>query len=150
MIGFPRALLVDNVLTPQGDAARGETRAILSGSEAEIDLQSQELDVLATGSVPTAWEIGGSLEIRHTISVAVVVQHGDLLEASRLRDAIVLELILRATSRATRNALANAVDPAGVQEFADLGWSIDYRPLRLDTPNENATITFAIDTRLDR
>jgi len=150
VIGFPRSLLVDNVLTPQGDAARGETRAILSGSEAEIDLQSQELDVLATSSVPIRWEIGGSLEVRHTISVAVVVQHGDPAEASRLRDAIVLELILRATSQATRNALANAADPAGVQEFADLGWSIDYRPLRIDTPNENATITFSIDTRLDR
>lgn len=151
MIAFPRRLIVDHVLTPQGLEERGETRAILSGAEAELGVVAQEIDLLATTTRPLGYEIGGGVELRHEISVAVVVQHGDPAEAVRLRDAIVLELCLRALD--VWSTIAQETDPgvpAGAHYPTRLAWSIDWRPLAISDTNETATITFTLDTQLDR
>lgn len=149
MIGFPRRLLVDHVLTPQGDEALGERRAFLAEVEQEIGIQAQELDLLGLTTRPLAYEIGGGVELRHEISVAVVVQHGDPVEARRIRDLIVLDLCLRAIDASS--VLANDEDPDVAGHYLTaIRWAVDWRPLTIDDTNETATLTFTIDTQLDR
>lgn len=149
MIGFPRRLLVDHVLAPQGDEALGERRAFLADVEPEIGVEAQELDLLGLTTRPLAYEIGGGVELRHEISVAVAVQHGDRAEARRLRDRIVLDLCLRAIDASSE--LANEVDPDVAGHYLTaIRWAVDWRPLTLDDTNETATVTFTIDTQLDR
>lgn len=148
MIGFARSVIVDEILVPQGDEVRGETRAFLDPEAAPLDVEAQELDLLAVTTRPIGFEIGGGVELRHEVSVAVDVQHADRAEAIRLRDLIVLELCLRARDR--EDAIRQLVDPTTDQYVTAIGWSIDWRPFSIDTPNESATITFTIDTQLDR
>ena len=147
MIGFARRLIVDHVLTPQTLEVRGETRAFLDPESRPLDSNAQELDLLATTTRPIGGEIGGGLELRHEVSVAVAVQHGDPVEAIRLRDAIVLELCLRA--RDSWDAIAQEVDAGSGQYAVAFAWSVDWRPLGIDDTNETATITFTVDTQLD-
>lgn len=147
MIGFARSLVVDHVLEPQTLEERGETRAYLDPDSRPLDTHPQEIDLLAVSTRPLSFEIGDGMSLRHEVSVAVVVQHGDPPEAIRLRDLIVLELCLRA--RDAWPAIAQLVDPATGQYAERFEWAVDWRPLVVDTPNESATITFTIDTQLD-
>jgi hypothetical protein len=147
VIGYARGIVVDRVLVPQSDKARGETRAFLDPDSRPLDVEPQELDLLAVTTRPLEEEIGGGMTLRHEIGVALVVQHGRQSEAVRLRDAIALELVLRFV-----DVLDGEIpsDPATGQYVTGRSWSIDYRPLIPDTPNEAATISFVIDTQLDR
>lgn len=149
MIGFARRLLVEHVLAPQSDEARGERRAFLSDSEPELGVSAQEIDLLATTTRPLTYEIGGGMELRHEVSVAVVVQHGDPREAVRLRDLIVLDLCVRAVDAWPAIAQEEDVDVPGHYPTR-LGWSVDWRPLTVADTNESATITYTLDTQLDR
>jgi hypothetical protein len=147
MIAWLVDLLDTEILEPQGDEARGEKRAIRNPDEEALDVEAQSLDVRPITTVPIGYEIGGSVELQHTIAVAVDVQHGDPAEAARLRDAIVLDLILR--TRTARAAIAAATDPATGQSVDRIDWSIDWRPLGVGDTNESAVLTFTIDTTLD-
>lgn len=151
MIGFAYDLLVDHVLAPQAaEPVPAERRAYLDPEATPIDVEAQEIDVLATSSAPIAGteEIGGGVEVRHTISVGLDVQHGDRAEARRLRDLIALDLVLRALD--SRGVIESAVDATTGQYVTRLGWAIDYTPLGTGDTNESATLTFTIDTQLDR
>lgn len=151
MIGFAYDLLVDHVLAPQAAAPTpAERRAYLDPDAVALDVEAQEIDVLSTSSAPVAGtqEIGGGVEVRHTISVAVDVQHGDRVEARRLRDLIALDLVLRLLD--ARGVIEDAVDATTGQYVTRVGWSVDYTPLGTSDTNESATLTFTIDTQLDR
>ena len=150
MIGFVTDLLVVNVLDPQALEERGETRAYVDVEGLPVDADPQELDLLPLSTTIRSREIGGSIELRHTIDVGLDVQHGDAGEARRLRDAIVLELVLRHLD--ARDAYAQAVDPVSAAYVIESGFTIDYRPLAVgDTDtNASATISFVFDTALDR
>lgn len=148
MIGFVRDLLDEIVLEPQATVDETERRATLHPDAGELDVVAQQLDVLALTTEPVSFEIGGGMTLRHRLDVAVVVQHGDPAEAVRIRDLIVLDLCLRAYDEVA--AFEDARDTATGQYVTDLRWSVDYRPLSIDTPNESATIMFVVDTQLDR
>jgi hypothetical protein len=151
VIDYPSALIVDHVLTPQGAEARGATRAILIDRLAvePLGTEAQQLDLLSVTSQPIEWEIGGGMTIRHTVSVMVQTQHGDLVVARQLRDLIVTELIMRART-ADRGPMRQTADPVTGQYLTRLTWSIDWRPLRgLDTPNAHAAVSFVLDCQLD-
>lgn len=148
MIGFVRNFLIDLVLEPQSDEAMGERRAFLDPESRPLDVEAQEIDLLGLSTAPVSYEIGGGMELRHTISAAVEVAHGDPAEAIRLRDAIVLDLVLRCLDNL--DAIYALRDPATGQYATRVEWTVDYRPFTIDTPNENATITFTVDTTLDR
>lgn len=145
MIGYPRRLIVDHVLTPQGDPDRGELRALLDVSSVELDVVAQSLDLMAVTSRPVSEEIGGGMIVRHAISCAVVVQHGDLAEAERIRDAITLDVVMR--FRAAWADMVNDTAGADGQTLAGHGWEVDYRPLRrFAGTTETATVVFTLDT----
>lgn len=152
MIGFVRGLLEDHVLSPQGtDVVPAERRATLHPEREELGVVAQQIDVLALTTEPVSFEIGGGMTLRHRLDVAVVVQHGDSGEATRIRDLLVLDLALRALDATP--AIMAALDEGTGQYVTDLRWTVDYRPLpglAIDTPNETATIVFTIETQLDR
>lgn len=154
MIGYARRLLTTHVLTPQAAVATVERRAVLLDSDTvELGIVAQQLDMAEVSStpIPERTEIGGTLTISHVLSVAVNVQHGDRLEARRIRDLIVIDLVARATLQATRAAMLGTADTdTPAQRFDDLRWSVDYRPLVVSSPNENAVLVFTLDTVLDR
>lgn len=148
MIGFVRDLLIEHVIAPQAAAERGERRAHHDPDSTPLGVEAQEIDLLALTTVPTGFEIGGTIELRHTISAALDVQHGDRAEAGRLRDAIVLDLCLRALD--ARSLIEGEYDPASGQTIEALSFTIDYRPLGTSDTNESAVIVFTADTRLER
>ena len=149
MIGYPYDLLVEHVLQPQGEASRGELRAVLDPDAAPLDVDPQEIDARAISTQPVAYEVGGGLEVVHRLSVVVNVQHGDPGKARERRDAIALEVALRAV--AAVDAMVNADDPAGRQQIERVTWSVDYVPLLGSTDrdtNESATFTFDVTARV--
>lgn len=153
VIGFPRRLIEEFVLESQADPAVPEERRTYLDPEARpIDVSPQEADVLGLTTRPTSYEIGGGLELRHVVSVAVDVQHGDGAEAVRRRDLIVTDLVLRALDN--RDEILAATDELSGQYVTRLDFEIDYRPLgsrtTADTPNESAVIAFTLDCTLDR
>lgn len=158
MIAFPRSLLISLVLDPQADPEvvdvdlpEGETHVALRDvDDRPLDAVPQNLAILATTTTQTGFSIGNGVELRHTIDVGVDVQHGDAGQAEEIRDAIIHDLCLRAVDQ--QSEFMAAVDPAGEQSVARVRWSIDWRPLysSTETPNSSATITFTIDTDLDR
>lgn len=147
MIGYVRRLVETLVLDPQGDEARGELRAYRDPTETPIDVDAQELDTLALRSAPVRGDLTGGVEVRHELDVAIAVAHGDPVEAIRIRDAIALDLVLRYVDA---DLTAADPDPASGQYVTAATWSIDYRPLAFDDTRETATLTFTIDTQLDR
>lgn len=145
MIEFAHDLLVELVLTPQADEDRGEFRAYLDVDELPIDVAPQALTVLDVTTDPIGYEIGAMMEVRHRIDVGVAVQHGELGEATRIRNRILLELCARLDAVAP--AMMAADDPdGGRQQITRARWSIDYRPLNAaDDLIATAVIEFAID-----
>jgi hypothetical protein len=148
VIAFARSVILEHVLEPQQLEERGELRAFLDPEAMPLDTRPQEIDLLNVTTRPGSFEIGNGLTLRHEISVGIAVAHGDRVEGRRLLDGIVLELCLRALD--SWDEIGQEVDPASGQYVTALTWAIDWRPLPLDTPNESATITFSIDTQLDR
>lgn len=149
MIGFVRALIEELILLPQGDETVPEERRVYLDPESRpLDVMAQEADVRAVTSVPVAWEIGGGLEVRHRISVAVDVQHGDPAEAVRRRDAIALDLCLRIVDETP--AILAATDEVTGQYPTRVEWSVDYTPLATSDTNESATIAVDVTTQIDR
>lgn len=149
MIGWVQGLLELHVVLPQAtDPVPAERRAYLDPTAAPVDVRPQEIDVRALSTVPIGYEIGGGLELRHTIEVAVDVQHGDATESRRLRDLIVLDLALRALD--VRDEIGAATDPTTGQTVTRVDWSVDYRPLGTSDTNESGVLTFTVDTILDR
>ena len=146
MIGYVRELLLDLVVTPQATVEEEERRAFLDVAGRPIDVVPQNLALLASGTVPIAFEIGEGMEVRHTIDVGLDVQHGDGNEADRIRDLIVLDLCKRANARAVEFMAADP-DPETGQSVTLVRWEVDYRPLVAyeNTPNATARITFSID-----
>lgn len=151
MIGFVRDLLVEFVLTPQATVDVEERRAFLDVERRPIDVMPQDLELLATRTVPIGFEIGdaASVELRHTIDVGVDVQHGDAAEAERIRDLIVRDLCVRCLGAA--GAFMAADDPTTGQSVSRVTFEVDWRPVYVnaDSPNSTATITFTIDADLD-
>lgn len=143
MIGYPKRLLIDHVLAPQGDEARGELRAVLNPNEVELGVEVQNLDLMPVSTRPLQAEIGGGMSVRHELSVRVEVQHGDLTECERLRDGIVLELVTRFMG--AWSAMVNDDEDSGGQSLSGSTWRVDYRALRVATPAENATVVFTLD-----
>lgn len=149
MIGFARNLVETLVVEPQTlDTVDEERRIYLDPESRPIGSDPQEADVRALTSRPLSYEIGGGVEIRHTISVAVDVAHGDPVEALRRRDLIVLDLILRTVDQL--EAIAAASDEETGQYVTRLTWEVDYRPLGSSDTNESAVITFDLDVELSR
>lgn len=149
MIGFAQALIESLVVAPQDTADTPDDRRVyLDPESAPIDATPQEVDVRAVTTVPLRYEIGGGLEVRHTIAVAVDVQHGDPVEARRRRDLITLDLCLRALDR--RHEILSAVDPETGQYPTQVEWSVDWTPLGTGTTNESAVVTFTLDAEIDR
>lgn len=147
MIGFPFELILEHVVRPQDDATLGERRVYLDPEAAPINVEAQEIDARALTTRPTGVaEIGGTIELRHTILIGLDVQHGDANESLRLRDLILLDLILRLVAAAD---LIGERDEATRQEISGLSWAIDYRPAGGGDTNESATITVTIDSLLD-
>lgn len=147
MIGFAVDLIVDNVIAPQELEERGELRVYRDPEARPIDAHPQEIDLLGVTTRPLEWEIGGGVSLRHEVSVAVVVAHGDPAEGRRLLNGIVTDLVLRTLDAWT--TIAQEVGPAG-EYPTRLDFAIDWRGLPLDTPNDSATITFVVDVQLDR
>lgn len=147
MIGFVTGLLVEHVLDPQADPARGELRAFRDPTSTPLDVDAQEIDLLPLSTSVVGWEIGGTVLLRHRVDAAVDVQHGDPAEARRLRDGIVLDLVRRLL--AARGEIVSAVDVASGEAVTTVEVEVDYRPLGVDTANESATLTFTLDTTLD-
>lgn len=151
MIGWIRQLVVDHVLAPQGDPSiPAERRAYVDPESRPLGSEAVELDVLATTTRPLAEEIGGGFALRHELDVGLEVQHGDPAEATRLRDAIVLDLVMRLTDPATLDTFGTGSDPATGQYVTRTGWVVSYAPLVADTPNEYARLTITVETQLDR
>lgn len=152
VIGFAHALLVGLVLGPQattptswpyGDGT-STARAFLDVSELPIDVAPQALSVLDVTTTPGAFEIGAAFEVQHRIDVGISVQHGDLAEANKIRNQIVLELCARCDLAA--GAMMAADDPDGAQAISRVRWRVDYRPLTAsDDTVAEAVIEFAID-----
>jgi hypothetical protein len=155
VIGWVLDLLEEHVLTPITVEAADpgvpeEFRVVLDPESTPIDVEPQEVDVTPITTVPVESDLTGSLVLRHTIIVAVDVQHGDPAEARRLRDGIVLHLILSAQAHAP-DMFAAAADAASGQYVVAANWGIDWRPVVvIDTPIESAVVTFTVDTVLDR
>lgn len=147
MIEFAETLLIEHVLTPQGEPELGEFRAILAGVELAIDVEAQQLDRLGVRTIPLSFEIGSGFALRHEILIGVVVQHGDRAEAERIRNRIVRDVCLRAFT--ARSSMAQERDLETGEELSSITWSIDWRPLRIDTPNASASVTFVLETQLD-
>ena len=153
MIGYARGLLVDLVLTPQADlgVVDAERLAYVDPDSRPLDVEAQELDVRAASTAVVGWQIGGSVTVRHTISVALDVAHGDPAQALRLRDAIVLDLVLRYLDPDVREAFYSTPDPAGAQEITRLDLApVDYAPLGVSDTNESAVLTFVLDAEITR
>lgn len=149
MIGFAQELIETVVLAPQdGPDVDPDRRLYLDPESAPVDASPQEADVFAISTVPVRYEIGGGLEVRHTVDVAVDVQHGVPEESRRRRDLITLDLCLRALDNL--DALGSAVDPETGQYVTRVEWSVDYRPLSTTGTNESATIRFTLDAQVDR
>jgi hypothetical protein len=151
VIGYAFGLLVEHVVAPQDDEALGERRTYNDPDARPLDVSPQELDVRAVSSRIVSYEIGGGFTVRHTISVALDVQHGDPAEARRLRDLIVLDLVKRALVGTGRDGFANAAPEAGTGQYvaAVAIGDIDYTPLGESTTNESAVVPFLIDTQID-
>lgn len=150
MIGFAQGLIEDLIVRPQDTPDTDDDRRIyLDPDSAPIDSTPQEVDVIPMTTTPLRYEIGGSLEVRHRIDVAVDVQHGSFAEARRRRDLIVLDLCLRALWNV--EAIMSAVDPETGQYPTGLEWSVNYLPLGTTATgsNESATITFTVDVQID-
>ena len=143
MIGFAVDLLVEHVLAGQLDPAAGEGRVYRGGDDRPVDVNAQEVDVRPLTSRVVRYEIGGSVTFRHVVSLAVNVQHGDADEAVRLRDLIVLDLVLR--SLAARPEILGATDPATGQEVEAIEVEVDYRPLGISDTSESAVLVFSLD-----
>lgn len=148
MIGYPFELLREHVVAPQDDEALGERRVYLDPQAAPLNTDAQEIDLRALATVQTGRaEIGGTIELRHTIAVGLNVQHGDPEQSRRLRDLILLDLILR-----LRDVGVNLIgdrDEATGQEITEIKWAVDYRPFGVSDTNESATMTVTIETNLD-
>lgn len=157
MIGWVYDRIVGLVVEPQASSAGSVTVAgrewslatVRDPDSAPLNANAQELDLIGLGTAPISGteEIGGGVELRHTITVGLSVEHGDPVAARMIRDAIVTELVLR--YRASESAIRQTRDPATGQYVSRLGWSVDYRPLAVDTPNEYASVTFTVDATLD-
>lgn len=148
MIGYVRALLDEFVFAPQGDEARGDRRALLDLSESPLGTEAQELDTLALRSYPTGSDLSGGVTVRHELTLAVAVTHGDREQAIALRDGIVTDLVLRC--RAVGPALMGmAPDSTTGQYVTAITWAVDYRDLGLTDAQETAVLTFTVDTELD-
>lgn len=148
MIGFAFDLVVEHVVKPQQDEARGELRAYYDPDAQPLDVHAQEIDARATTSRIVGYEIGGGLTVRHEIVVGINVGHGDPVEARRLRDLIVLDVVRRLFAA---EAIAQAVDGETGQYVAavDLG-PVDYSPLgTASDTNESALLTVLIDVQID-
>lgn len=112
-----------------------------------MDVEPQSITVLDVQTTPLAFEIGDTAEIRHRIDVGISVQHGDLSEANRIRNRIVLELCARADYAA--GAMMAAIDPDQEQAITRVRWAVDYRPLSAaDDTIADAVIEFTIDADL--
>lgn len=155
MIGYVLDLLEEHVLTPitveaEDPSVPAEFRVVLDATATPIDVEPQEVDVTPITTVPVESDLTGGLVLRHTIIVAVDVQHGDSGEARRLRDGVILHLILSAQAHAA-DMFAAAPDAASGQYVVASNWGVDWRPVVvIDTPIESAVVTFTIDTVLDR
>lgn len=149
MIAFAHDLLVEHLLQPQTLEGRGETRVTLDLASMPIGTDVQEIDVRDMRTRPVAYEIGGSVQLRHTVDVALEVRHGDALEARRLRDLILTEIMVRLV-RGGSAAMRSAEDTETGQQVESVAVSIDYtRPLPATDTNETATLVFDVDVTLD-
>jgi len=149
VIGYVRQLLDELVLAPQNDPAAvpdRTRRAVLDATESPIDVEASELDTLALRSTPVAADLAGGITVRHELDVAVAVRHGDPLEAIRLRDLIVLDLVMRFRAADFVNV---APDLETGQQVTRGTWAVDYRPLGLEDTRETATLTFTFDVEID-
>lgn len=144
MIGFVVDAIVESILAPQDDAALGERRVYVDPESAPIDVQAQEFDIAPVTTRPVGFEIGGAVEFEHRVAVELDVQHGDVKASRRIRDAILVDLVLRIRD----SALASVEDPAGHQEIETISYAISYAPHGISDTNESATLTFIVRTRL--
>lgn len=149
MIGFVQGLIETLIVAPQSSSDLDDDRRVyLDPEAAPIDAAPQEVDVRPVRTVPLTYEIGGGMQVRHTVSVAVDVQHGDPLESRRRRDLIILDLCLRTLD--VRSAIYSAVDPESGQYPTGIEWTVDYRPLGTSDTNESAVVTFDVTVEIDR
>lgn len=149
MTGYLIAKLRELVLDPQATVGTVERRAYVDPDGTPVTANAQEIDVAAMSTVIIGETTGRSLDLRHTLSVLLSVEHGDPVEATRLRDAIVVDLVVRFLT--TRPALLAAVDPASGQYGTDASLEVSYAPLDVipDALIEYATLTVTVDTTLD-
>lgn len=150
MIGFVTDLVIEHVLKPQATVPTVLHRAYVDPTSTPIDVQARELDLLEGGTEVTGWEIGGTVTIRHTFSVALDVQTGDPATGKAIRDAIVLDLFLRALD--ARETIVGETDPASGQTIDAIVARVDYAPFQYDgtDTNQSAVLIFTVDTSLDR
>lgn len=149
MTGYLIAALRELVLDPQATVDVEERRAFVDPDAIPLNVNAQELDVAPVSTIVLAESTGGSIELRHTISAALSVEHGDPVEARRLRDAIVVDLVRR--FYATRGDLLAVVDAPSGQYGTDATLEVSYAPLDVadDILAEYATLTITVDTTLD-
>lgn len=149
MTGYLLAALRDLVLTPQATVVDVERRAFLDPDAIPLNVNAQELDLAPVGTTILAESTGDSLELRHTITAALSVEHGDPAEAMRLRDLVTVDLVLRFLG--ARSALLALVDPDSGQYGTRANVEVSYAPLAVaeETLVEYATLVFTFDTTLD-
>lgn len=94
------AALVEHVVTPQSlDTVDAERRVYLDPDRVPLDVRPQTAEVVPLTSSPVSATIGEGGAVwtyQHVLVVDVSVQHGDLVEAYRLRDLVVGDLFDRA------------------------------------------------------
>lgn len=102
MIGPVVHLVRDLIVTPQtADDVPADRRLYLDPDAVPIDVHAQTAEVVAGTTVPTGVEIGAGHavpHVRHEVDVIVQIEHADPVEALRRRDAVVLDLYLRAVA----------------------------------------------------
>ncbi len=127
MIGWLLDAVRQVVLDPQaGAAVPAERRAVVQQGGLQTHAVSIVVGQTTTAPLRGSHLIGGGCQLAHAIQLEVTVEDGDLERARTRRDAVVLDLVMRALLDPT---LGGAESADGAQVLSGLEWEVAYADL---------------------
>lgn len=158
MIAAFQQALYDLILYPQeaaglpdgfGGTDPDAVKCVVDVENRPIPTYGGQLHMVPVTSRPVegSYEIGGGVALQHEFDVLLLVQHGDIAEGIKRRDAIASQIAMRLA--ANKVELDQVTDPISGQYATKVTWLIDWTPLGTGDTNQVARFVITFETQWD-